>query len=97
MMVIVQRQRKVRLKMTIAPQNNSTNGTILQKLSISTIIAGICQKRLCASILDISTGIISLNCDRFAHKNYPQPVNRGPETLRGLPKDLRRLLRLPAL
>ena len=44
MMVIVQRQRKVRLKMTIAPQNNSTNGTILQKLSISTIIAGICQK-----------------------------------------------------
>ena len=68
---LLYRQRKVHLKMTIAPQMISTNGTILQKLSISTIIAGIWQKWLCASILDISTGIISLNCDRFAHKNYP--------------------------
>ena len=50
-----------------------------QKKSIRAIIAGICQKWLYASILDI----ISLNC--------------APETLRRLPKVLRRLLWLPAL
>ena len=50
-----------------------------QKKSIRAIIAGICQKRLYASILDI----IPLNC--------------APETLRRLPKVLRRLLWLPAI